>query len=356
MPDSVTLLDMFVRGLAVGALLITGLAVWRSAIPRHARLATLLGSLSIAAWLICESARLRTALGPAAEVLNLLAFPVGGFFWLFAAAVFEDRPVNAATLAPAGVLLATGCGLWLSGESVVVWAAHNLIAGALCLHAGFMVLRGWRDDLIEGRRRLRGFLFGFSALFGAGEVVIAMAYRFEHWGLWLQLQPGAPYGGLILAGLTLAAAVTFLQARPDLFGAARRVDPAPDARAEAADRHTLTLLEGFMAAGGWRREGLTIGALAREIEAPEHRLRRLINRRLGHRNFADFVNGYRIQAAKQRLADPVEARTTVAAIAFDLGYGSLGPFNRAFREATGSTPTEWRRAALQSSPTMRQAV
>ena len=101
-----------------------------------------------------------------------------------------------------------------------------------------------------------------------------------------------------------------------------------------------------MDAGIWRREGLSIGALAGELGMPEHRLRSLINDRLGYRNFADFLNARRIEAAKARLADPAEARSTVAAIAFDLGYGSLGPFNRAFRAATGATPTAWRRAAL----------
>ena len=38
------------------------------------------------------------------------------------------------------------------------------------------------------------------------------------------------------------------------------------------------------------------------------------------------------------------------------GYGSLGPFNRAFRAATGATPTEWRRQALQASPELQEAV
>ena len=111
------------------------------------------------------------------------------------------------------------------------------------------------------------------------------------------------------------------------------------------------------AADGWRQEGLTIGEVARRLDAPEHRVRRLINQRLGHRNFADYVNSFRISAAKARLADPGDARTTVAAIAFDLGYGSLGPFNRAFREATGVTPTAWRRQALsETSLKLREAV
>jgi AraC-like DNA-binding protein len=88
--------------------------------------------------------------------------------------------------------------------------------------------------------------------------------------------------------------------------------------------------------------------LARDLGTPEHRLRRLINLRLGHRNFADFVNGYRISAAKDRLANPADAETTIAVIAFDLGFGSLSPFNRAFRATTGSTPTRWRAEALQA--------
>ena len=31
---------------------------------------------------------------------------------------------------------------------------------------------------------------------------------------------------------------------------------------------------------------------------------------------------------------------------FDLGFGFIGPFNRAFKDATGMTPTEFRRAHL----------
>src|SRR5262249_21756672 len=142
-----------------------------------------------------------------------------------------------------------------------------------------------------------------------------------------------------------------------LFGPSRRAEARADARGDAADRQLLAKLEAFMAGGGWKSEGLTIGAVAEALETPEHRLRRLINQRLGHRNFADFVNGHRIQAAKTRLSDPTEARTTVAVIAFDLGYGSLGPFNRAFRAATGSTPSEWRRQALaDASPILEETV
>jgi hypothetical protein len=64
-----------------------------------------------------------------------------------------------------------------------------------------------------------------------------------------------------------------------------------------------------MDTGIWRSEGLTIRLLAEDLSVPEHRLRALINDRLGYRNFADFLNAKRIGAAKLRLANAEEVRS-----------------------------------------------
>ena len=157
---------------------------------------------------------------------------------------------------------------------------------------------------------------------------------------------GEAYGGAMLAAIILTIAGLFVRAGSGLFDPARAA-AVGDGRMETADRLLLEKIEALMAGGMWRREGLTIGRLSAEVGEGEHRVRRLINQRLGYRNFAEFLNAHRIEAAKRRLADPAEARTTVSAIAFDLGYGSLGPFNRAFKAATGSTPRRWRGEALQ---------
>ena len=101
-----------------------------------------------------------------------------------------------------------------------------------------------------------------------------------------------------------------------------------------------------MVAGVYREAGLSIGALAERLGAPEHRLRALINQRLGYRNFSAFLNEARIAEAKGWLADPERVALPVLTIAMDLGYGSLAPFNRAFREATGQAPSDFRRAAF----------
>jgi AraC-like DNA-binding protein len=93
----------------------------------------------------------------------------------------------------------------------------------------------------------------------------------------------------------------------------------------------------------YRHDNITIGTLATKLAIPEYRLRRLINQRLGYRNFNVFLNNHRIEEAKAALADPTQAEVPVITIAMDAGFQSLGPFNRAFKAITGVTPTEYRR-------------
>ncbi len=346
----IPVLDPILRGVAVGAFCVTGLAVWRSDLGRDARVATLLVCLSAAAWTLTES----FAIGPAIRqvpLLPLLAFPVAGLFWQFVATVIEDRPLSALSFAPAVAFILTGLAISVTAAPVShdLGVAFNAAAAALCLHAVWMVVRGWRGDLVAGRRSLRGAILGFSALFAAFQGGTGALRYLAPEGPWAALAIGQPVGAAVVATLSLALGVLFLAGRAPLFPTARPRSDAADPRNAAAERLLLARLTAAMDDGAWRNERLTIGALAQQLEVPEHQLRRLINHRLGHRNFADFLNGYRVAAAKARLADAGEARTTIAQIAFDVGFGSLSPFNRAFRAMTGSTPTVWRREALGTS-------
>lgn len=54
----------------------------------------------------------------------------------------------------------------------------------------------------------------------------------------------------------------------------------------------------------FREPDLTIASLSQKLDIPEHRLRHLINRQLGHRNFSAFVNGYRLAEAETALSAP----------------------------------------------------
>ena len=340
---------LVLRGVAVGAFSVTALSVWRSELSRDAKLTTALVCLSAAAWTLTGSEPTSTALGRP-YALVVLAFPAAGFFWAFVASVFQDRPLGRLAYAPAALLVLLGIAITLAppGVSQTLAAVFNVAAAAICLHAMFLIARSWRGDLVDSRRASRVVFLGMAALLAAAQGAAGALHGLGRGGTWAVFMLGETFGAVTLPALALAMGGLFLQARGPLFAtpAARGEDVDP--RRMVADRMLLAKLEAFMQAGAWRREGLSIGAVAREVGAQEHRLRRLINTQLQHRNFADFVNGYRIPAAQARLADPAQADATIASIAFDLGFGSLSPFNRAFRAATGSAPTAWRRAALAS--------
>ena len=94
----------------------------------------------------------------------------------------------------------------------------------------------------------------------------------------------------------------------------------------------------------YRKEGLTIRELSELMNEQEYRVRRLINGELGFRNFNDFLNKYRVSEACEILSDPLQNRKTVLEIAYSLGYKSIGPFNKAFKEIKDTTPTAFRKS------------
>ncbi len=342
-----SMVALALRGVAAGAFGVTALSAWRSEISRDAKLTTGLTCLSAAAWTLTGSESTSAALGRPYGLV-LLAFPAAGFFWAFVACVFQDRPLGRWAFAPAVALLLLGLAVTAapSGLSRALAAVFNAAAAAVCLHALVLIARSWRGDLVNSRRSSRAIILGIAALLAATQGAGGALHGLGRGGAWAAFAIGEAFGAVTLSALALAMGGLLLQARGSFFATPAARSDAPDPTRLVADRMLLAKLEALMQAGAWRQERLTIGAVARDLGVQEHRLRRLINAQLQHRNFADFVNGYRIEAAKARLGDPVQADATIASIAFDLGFGSLSPFNRAFRAATGSAPTKWRRAAL----------
>ncbi len=89
--------------------------------------------------------------------------------------------------------------------------------------------------------------------------------------------------------------------------------------------------------------GLRVADLARLAGEPEYKVTRCITGTLGFPNFNQMVNSYRLEDAKRRLVDPALSHLPILTIALDSGFGSIGPFNRAFKADTGMTPQEYRR-------------
>jgi AraC-like DNA-binding protein len=99
-------------------------------------------------------------------------------------------------------------------------------------------------------------------------------------------------------------------------------------------------VKGIMSEGFYRQEKLTLRDLAVALGLPEYKVRKVINKELGYRNFNEFINEYRINEAALRLL--AEPDTPISNIALDVGYRTLSSFNRAFRKEKETTPTAYR--------------
>ena len=271
-------------------------------------------------------------------------------FWLFCRALFDDafslRWRHALIWLAVAAFSFVNC-LWIApaGHARLSIVAINIVAlGFIGLAVG-QTIASWSADLVEGRRRLRIFIVAAAALYGGINALLQILVSGG--------DAGAIAGTANAAVLAaIVAAISFAMMRvdgADLFSAAAVApvvadQPATARDSDGADQKLVDALMGLMADERiYRHDNVTIGTLATRLKIPEYRLRRLINQRLGYRNFNVFLNNHRIEEAKAALADPTQAEVPVITIAMDAGFQSLGPFNRAFKATTGVTPTEYRR-------------
>ncbi len=277
-------------------------------------------------------------------VIELGSVSVPVLFWLFARTWFNDEKRigwRSWALVPICMLLLVVVELNLPARNVlfvVSAATERILMFAFAIAGLWVAWTGRENDLIEDRRRLRVQLIGsvgaYVLLTNAVEIAVFNDLAPERWRSILQI-------GILLLTFALCV-VMFGMRRPDLLGQPRRNEDAMLPSPTVDDPLAARLL-GYMAAERpYRDETMTIAKLAGQLGEPEYRMRRLINGQLGQRNFASFLNGYRLDEVKSALSDPDQRQVPILTIALDAGFGSLGPFNRAFREAEGMTPTAFR--------------
>jgi AraC-like DNA-binding protein len=282
--------------------------------------------------------------------LQLLAMGTPALLWIWAGAVFDDDFRPSWRDAIAWVVMPVVAAVGLGAPRPWIGTAESLLALAFILLAAWRIVAGMRDDLLERRRRIRPVLAMLAVLYSASLVLNDL------------LGPVPPAGGSSsrlldaagLAALALSFALVGLRAGRSLASPpiADTQRPGPDvvqaSAAEADDQddvllaHLLRLMQEEKV---YRQEGFGLNILVAALDVPEYRLRRLIQQRLGHRNFSSFVNGYRLAEATTALADPGQADVAILTIALDTGFQSIGPFNRAFKAHTGMTPTAYRKQA-----------
>lgn len=379
-PAPTTLLDAALRGMLLALLLVLVLVLCRDRPRLPAARAGLLLALGLCIQVI-GSTPLFEATVPRAWQSPFVAISVGNavLFWVFVRALFDDdfalRPLHIASWLAVAVLAAFNCAMVAGSASVVapitvgIQRAVPLVFAVL---AAMAAASQWRADLVEGRRRLRVFIVVTGVGYSIGMLVVRLASpRGQLSG------PSATADAAML--LLIVAVVTWQMVRlagSEFFPAAQApavippvmpggpaqpaeesanprpaepgpaTEPAPD---PAEDRLAASLQHAMAVEHAYRSEDLSIATLAARLSVPEYRLRRLINQRLGHRNFNAFVNGFRLAEATAALADSSKRELPVLTIALTAGFQSIGPFNRAFKAATGLTPTEFRRKKLAES-------
>jgi len=268
--------------------------------------------------------------------MGSMSTAVPGMFWLFSASLFDDhfrlRPwqlalVSLTVLPPALARL-----LWLADWHMVDWllvTLPQLLEFALLGLTLVVVVSYWQVGV-----------YIFALLFTREVIVPELS--------WLDPLQYVPVGGILLATNAL-----LLEYKSGIFGPGRmaivhagaekpekleELTPVVSVSGETLVRIKQLMEEELI----FKEESLTIGQLARRLELPDHRLRKIINSGLGFRNFNDFLNSYRVEEAARLLADPVIRDVQILNIAQESGFRSLSSFNKAFKETYQMTPRSYR--------------
>jgi AraC-like DNA-binding protein len=288
-------------------------------------------------------------------LMGAAGFPFA--FWRLAKVVLEDEAAIApqawaglTVLLVSAVVAAPDYLQFPAGFRTVAAIANKAAALGFIGAALWGAWRSWEGDLFEPRRRLRRWLMGYIGAYGlvvmAGEIYLLGARP----PVWLDLINAAAIDVTLLA--TLLFFVQLRGAAVDTLFAPRAspapapppsAGPEPKPAQPSVDEPLLEKLHALMDSDKlYRDPDLSVRSLAERAAIPEYALRRLINEKLGYRNFAAYVNDFRLREVEARLRDPQWARRPILTLALEAGFGSIGPFNRAFRERFGMTPTDFR--------------
>lgn len=273
-------------------------------------------------------------------ISTLVMSSIPALFWLFCHHAFGENPRLSRSLLVVAIWTVLGPAILLMAEvnalgvlvlkQVPAWGEYILIGTGL-----WTVVEHWASDLVSSRRRLRAVVV---LLTGVTILLNVISVNFGFGGALLQRE-------LVMLCLIGLGSQILQVPRGVLFGgksaSVSTLSSVPAAGSENSRiQSQLATLKSVMSAGFYRREKPTIAGLAREIGLPEYVLRSLINEHLGFRNFNAYINDWRIDEARTRLLEQPD--TPIMNIALDLGYRTLSSFNRAFKERTEQTPTQYR--------------
>ena len=340
--------DFYIRLISIGASLML-LALLVEGEMRKGLKVTLVGLVISTITYVINSTPALEPSGWADGIINLIAMAAPFWVWIFARRLFEREPrAWAVRGAIIGYLVTWAVAVLIEPMASLTFHVNRAISLILIIDLVRVGIMERADDLVEKRRVIRLVLplliAAQAALILLFEIVFGQTSAFPFFQL---------INGVLILLITLFSGIALLRTDPELLVEVETETALQEDVAaidlSPSEQVLHDKLKEAMASGAYRETGLSITALAEQLDTPEHRLRALINRKLGHRNFSAFLNRHRIAEARKKLSDPDDVDLPVLTIAMDLGYNSLPTFNRAFRAETGTTPSEYRRLAFENS-------
>ncbi len=152
---------------------------------------------------------------------------------------------------------------------------------------------------------------------------------------------------VVYKGLTQPESLTglILKTKDSLYSKDNHPEdkPSEDIRIDTEKLEELKIL--MRQEKPYLKPAMTIDDLSARVSYSARTLSNLINTAL-NQNFFDFINSYRIKEAMIMLKDPVNKKTTVLEILYEVGFNSKSSFHTSFKKQTSMTPTQYRRQQL----------
>ena len=183
---------------------------------------------------------------------------------------------------------------------------------------------------------LYAFTYGVYAFIIASNVVFDRSKSFM---LYSQV--------FILALIVLYVAYT-AYARPKVFSKNYIFDEitAKYQKSGLTDSYSIELKEQllvFLKDGKvYKDNDINLNSLANKLGTTRHNLSQVINEHF-NMNFFNLINRFRIEEAKRLLLDDSYNNFNIIDIAYDVGFNNKVTFNKAFKEATNLTPSQYLR-------------
>ena len=281
--------------------------------------------------------------GATGTLFSIVGVGACGWAWLLTRALFDPARRDAWWPRIVAMLIAATGALSVvapveSGLSRFADSLYALSGSAALLLTFIEPLQGRWGDMASAERRFRAAFLVIYALLIAVSILglrisgLVEAYRDD------LIKAGCAAISLAAGSAAVWFRLRHPLGRPGASSLARRAPTAEETR--LAERLMGLLRDEAIDA----RPELKVGDVAARLGQPEYKVSQYISAALGFANFNRLINHHRIERAKRLLADP-DQEPTILEIAFECGFGSVGPFNRAFKDQTGLTPRAFRAAS-----------